>query len=65
MLLKNGYRFKDTWANENSNKVPDDILINSYFSRLDDRDIKDLVNLYKFDFLLFNYSFTFKNKNYN
>ena len=63
-LLKYGYRFKDTLANENTKNIPNDVLISSYFNRLEDRDIEDLVNLYKLDFLLFNYSFSFRNKTY-
>ena len=29
-----------------------------YFQQLDQKDVKDLYNVYKYDFLLFGYSFT-------
>ena len=30
-----------------------------YFQQLDQKDVKDLYNVYKYDFLLFGYSFTY------
>ena len=40
------------------------VIIEKYFQRLSNDDIRGLVDLYKLDFKMFNYSFTFRNKTF-
>ena len=51
----------------NNNKIgdtSDSVLLNKYFQRLSNDDIRGLVDLYKLDFQMFNYSFTFRNETF-
>ena len=51
----------------NKNKIEDtsdSVLLNKYFQRLSNDDIRGLVDLYKLDFQMFNYSFTFRNETF-
>ncbi len=51
----------------NKNKIgdtSDSVLLNKYFQRLSNDDIRGLVDLYKLDFQMFNYSFTFRNETF-
>ena len=51
----------------NQNKIEDtsdSVLLNKYFQRLSNDDIRGLVDLYKLDFQMFNYSFTFRNETF-
>ena len=51
----------------NKNKIgdtSDSVLLNKYFQRLSNDDIRGLVDLYKLDFQMFNYSFTFRSETF-
>ena len=51
----------------NKNKrgnISDAVLVEKYFQRLSNDDIRGLVDLYKLDFQMFNYSFTFRNETF-
>ena len=40
------------------------LIVEKYFQRLSNDDIRGLVDLYQLDFKMFNYSFTFRNKTF-
>lgn len=63
-LLDNGNDFKDNWANRNHPSASENKIFETYFAKLDDKDIKGLVELYKPDFMMFNYTFSFRNVTY-
>ena len=51
----------------NKNKrgnISEAVLVEKYFQRLSNDDIRGLVDLYKIDFQMFNYSFTFRNETF-
>ena len=52
-----------TWVNRRET-IPDSVLIQKYFQSISDDDIRGLVDLYKLDFQMFNYTFTFRNKTF-
>ena len=63
-LLENGKVFKDNWANKNHPTSSENSIFEKYFSKLDRKDIKGLVELYRPDFMMFNYTFSFRNVTY-
>ena len=58
--------FPEPYKNDKNKKgnTSDSILVERYFQRLSNDDIRGLVNLYQLDFKMFNYSFTFRNKTF-
>ena len=44
--------------------ISDAVLVEKYFQILSNDDIRGLVDLYKLDFQMFNYSFTFRNETF-
>ena len=63
-LLNSGERLQLNWENRNHGTVPDQVLFDKYFHKLSDSDIKGLVDLYRLDFKMFNYTFSYRNKTY-
>ena len=60
-LLGEGVEFRNNWSNRNNLNVSEDAILEKYFSLLNTNDIIGLVDLYRPDFLMFNYTFTFRN----
>ena len=60
-LLGEGVEFRNNWSNRNNLNVSEDAILEKYFSLLSTNDVKGLVDLYRPDFLMFNYTFTFRN----
>ena len=63
-LLAHGYRMKPTWENGHGEGLNEEDIVERYFSMLSESDITQLVDLYRPDFAMFNYSFSFRNKTY-
>ena len=64
-LLKSYKGPKNIMLNKNEKgNLSESVLVQKYFQTLSDDDIRGLVDLYKLDFLMFNYSFTFRNKTF-
>ena len=63
-LLPHGYRMKPTWENGHREGLNEEDIVERYFSMLSESDITQLVDLYRPDFAMFNYSFSFRNKTY-
>ena len=53
------------WMNSNKMNVSDTELLEAYFDLLTDEEITKLYQIYRLDFLQFDYSFTFRGKQYS
>ena len=65
-LLPHGYRMKPIWENEHKGgrELKEADIVEKYFDLLTENDINQLVNLYRPDFIMFNYTFSYRNKTY-
>ena len=63
-ILPHGYRMKPTHENELKGGLKEEDIIEKYFDTLSESDITQLVDLYRPDFAMFNYTFSFRNKTY-
>ena len=52
------------WMNSNKMNVSDTELLEAYFDLLTDEEITKLYQIYRLDFLQFDYSFTFRGRQY-
>ena len=62
--LDHGERFEQIWDNKNHGKVSDAEITDKYFQILSDSDIEGLLKIYKLDFQLFNYTFSYRNRTF-
>jgi len=60
-----GHLIKPRWENKNTGTWDKESLLERYFSLLSDDDITALYSIYKDDFLLFGYTFSFRGLNFN
>jgi len=60
--LGNGERFQEIWGNSNHGKVSDTEITDKYFRVLSDSEIWGLVKIYRLDFQMFNYTFSYRNQ---
>ena len=65
-LLPHGYRMKPIWENghKGGRELKEADIVEKYFDLLSEREINQLVGLYRPDFIMFNYTFSHRNKTY-